>query len=50
MKIHSICMVKNEADIIEQTIKAAAKWSDFIYIFDNGSTDGSWEKVLELKT
>lgn len=48
MKIHSICMVKNESDIIEQTIKAAINWSDFIYIFDNGSTDGSWEKVLEL--
>ena len=48
MKIHSICMVKNEADIIEQTIKAAINWSDFIYVLDNGSTDGSWEKILEL--
>ena len=48
MKIHSICVVKNEADIIEQTIKAAINWSDFIYVFDNGSIDGTWEKVLEL--
>lgn len=48
MKIHSICVVKNEADIIDQTLKAAAVWSDFIYVLDNGSTDGTWEKVLSL--
>ncbi|AFY50749.1 glycosyl transferase [Nostoc sp. PCC 7524] len=48
MKIHSMCIVKNESDIIEQTLKAAIKWSDFIYVLDNGSTDGSWEKVLNL--
>ncbi len=48
MKIHGICMVKDEADIIEQTLKAAMPWCDFIYVLDNGSTDGSWEKVLEL--
>ncbi len=48
MKIHSICLVKNEADIITQTLKSAVQWSDFIYVYDNSSTDGTWEKVLEL--
>ena len=48
MQIHSICLVKNEADIIEQTLKAGIDWSDFIYVFDNGSSDGTWEKVLDL--
>jgi hypothetical protein len=48
MKIHSICMVKNESDIITQTLKAAVEWSDYIYVYDNGSTDGTWEQVLEL--
>ncbi|BAZ65639.1 hypothetical protein NIES4106_03790 [Fischerella sp. NIES-4106] len=48
MKIHSICMVKNESDIITQTLKSAVRWSDFIYVYDNGSTDGTWEKVIEL--
>lgn len=48
MKIHSICLVKNESDIIAQTLKAAVNWSDFIYVYDNGSTDGTWEKVISL--
>lgn len=48
MKIHSICLVKNESDIITQTLKSAAVWSDFIYVYDNGSTDGTWEKVVSL--
>ena len=48
MKIYSICLVKNESDIIAQTLKAAVNWSDFIYVYDNGSTDGTWEKVISL--
>jgi glycosyltransferase involved in cell wall biosynthesis len=48
MRIHSVCVVKNEGDIIGQSLTAAAKWSDFIYVLDNGSTDGTWEKVLAL--
>jgi glycosyltransferase involved in cell wall biosynthesis len=48
MKIHGMCLVKNEADIIGQSLKAATEWCDFIYVFDNGSTDGTWEKVLDL--
>jgi len=41
-------MVKNESDIIAQTLKYASKWSDYIYVYDNGSTDGTWEKVIDL--
>ena len=48
MKIHGICMVKDEVDIIDQTLKAAIQWCDFIYVFDNGSSDGTWEKILAL--
>jgi glycosyltransferase involved in cell wall biosynthesis len=48
MKIHSICLVKNESDIIAKTLKAATEWSDFIYVYDNGSTDETWEIVLNL--
>ena len=48
MKIHALCLVKNEADIIEQTLRSAAVWCDFIYVLDNGSTDGTWEKVNRL--
>src|SRR6185503_5119692 len=48
MKIHGLCVVKNEADIIEQTLRSAARWCDSIYVLDNGSTDGTWEKVQAL--
>jgi len=48
MKIHCLCIVKNESDIISQTLIAATKWCDFIYIFDNGSTDTTWKQVLNL--
>ena len=46
MKIHGLSLVKNEADIIVQSLSSAAEWCDFIYVFDNGSTDSTWEKVL----
>jgi hypothetical protein len=48
MTIHSICLAKNESDIIERTLTEAVRWSDHIYVYDNGSTDGTWEKVLAL--
>jgi len=48
VRIHGLCVVKNELDVIEQSLQAAAKWCDRIYVLDNGSTDGTWEKVLQL--
>lgn len=48
MKIFCICIVKNEEDIIEQTLRAAAFWADSIFVYDNGSTDDTWEKVKQL--
>ena len=49
-KIHSICLVKNEADIIEECLQEASKWSDHIYVYDGESTDGTWEKVLAMQS
>ena len=48
MTIHAMCVVKNEADVIEQTLRSAAKWADWIYVLDNGSCDGTWERVRTL--
>src|SRR3954470_662490 len=48
MKIHAMCMVKDEADIVSECLTAAAQWCDHLYVFDNGSTDGTWEIVQEL--
>ena len=48
MAIHGLCIIKNESDIIEQTLRAASSWCDHIYVFDNGSSDGTWEIVQRL--
>ena len=45
MKINAICVVKNEGDIIRETLLNAMKFCHRIYVFDNGSTDGTWEYV-----
>lgn len=47
-KIYSLLLVKNEADIIEASLRDACRWSDKIIVIDNGSTDGTWEKIGEL--
>lgn len=49
MKIFAISVVKNEADIIESNLRAASEWADKIFVYDNGSTDGTWEKVLAMQ-
>ena len=41
-------MVKNESDIIVQTLMDAASWADSIFVYDNGSTDDTWEKIIRL--
>lgn len=48
MRILGNCLVKNEADMIVETLTKALSWCDRIYVYDNGSTDGTWEKVLAL--
>lgn len=48
MKIYCICILKNEVDIIAQTLTAAAAWADAIFVYDHGSEDGTWETVQAL--
>jgi len=47
-RIFGICLVKNEDDIIEQSLTFAAAYCERIYVLDNGSTDDTWEIVLDL--
>lgn len=48
MKIHGICLLKNEADIVEYSLLENSRWCDAIYVYDNGSTDGTMERVEAL--
>lgn len=48
-KIHAICVVKNEVDIIGHCLAEASKWADHVYVYDGESTDGTWEKVLAMQ-
>jgi glycosyltransferase involved in cell wall biosynthesis len=47
MKIFGLCLVRDEAGMIEHTLAAAVRWADAIYVCDNGSTDGTWEFLQE---
>lgn len=48
MNIFGICLVKDEADIIKYCLQEATKWADKVFVYDNGSSDGTWEIVQEL--
>jgi len=50
MKIFGLCLVKNEADIVEETLPKALHWCNQIFVFDTGSTDRTWELILNLNT
>ena len=44
-RIHAICLVKNEGDVIAQTLRYASNFCHKIYVFDTGSSDDSWQQV-----
>jgi hypothetical protein len=48
MRIHGICVVKNEFDVIEHVLTAARRWCDHVYVYDNNSNDGTWEILQRL--
>lgn len=41
-------MIKNEADIIRPFLEETSQWADRIFVYDNGSTDGTWEIVQSM--
>ena len=44
-KIHGICVLKNEDDIIAETLTYATRYCDRVFVLDNGSTDETWQVV-----
>lgn len=48
MKIYSLLVVKDEADIVGLSVGDACRWSDKVIVIDNGSTDGTWELINDI--
>ncbi len=48
MRIHAICLVKNEGDVIAETLHHASQFCHKIYVFDTGSSDDSWQQVQQI--
>ena len=48
MSIFGSCLVKNEADIIEETLEHAVTWCDHVIVDDNGSEDDTWLIVQRM--
>lgn len=43
VRVLAIMVVRDEADIVEETLTAAASWADRIFVLDNGSEDGTFD-------
>jgi glycosyltransferase involved in cell wall biosynthesis len=48
MKLYAICLVKDEDDIVAQTLTYATRYCDKIFVLDNGSSDRTWEIAKKL--
>jgi len=46
--LYGLCIVKNEADIIEFSLTHASRFCRAIFVLDNGSDDDTWERVVAL--
>jgi glycosyltransferase involved in cell wall biosynthesis len=49
MKIHCLCIVKDEEDILGEVVQDASNWAENIFIADNGSEDGTLDVIRALK-
>jgi glycosyltransferase involved in cell wall biosynthesis len=47
MKFHALLPVRDEADIIDQSLNHLLTWADAVYVFDTGSFDETWELVQQ---
>jgi hypothetical protein len=47
MRFHGILLVKNEHDVIREFLRDTTTWCDHLWVYDTGSTDGTWEAVVD---
>ena len=48
MKFHALLAVREEADILDQSLRHLLTWADAIYVFDTGSLDQTWDIVQQF--
>jgi hypothetical protein len=48
MRYHAILVTRDSNDIIVQSLQEKVKWADQVYVYDTGSTDGTWDMVQEF--
>lgn len=48
MRIHGLMVIRDEDDIIHESLSRLLDWIDCVYILDMGSTDHTWEIVNEV--
>jgi glycosyltransferase involved in cell wall biosynthesis len=48
LRLFGVCFVKNEEDIIVDSVTHAAQFCDKVFVVDNASTDRTWDVVKEL--
>lgn len=47
-RFHALLVVRDEVDIIEESLHHLASWADAVHVFDTGSVDGTWEAVRRV--
>jgi len=48
MKFHCILCTRDCADIVFESLQTKADWADYVYVYDTGSRDGTWEMVQDF--
>jgi glycosyltransferase involved in cell wall biosynthesis len=48
MRFHGLMLIRDEADIITESLTHALQWADTVTVFDTGSTDGTWEIISAM--
>ena len=48
MRFHALLPVRDEADIVGQSLRHLLTWADAVYVFDTGSVDDTWDIVADL--